>query len=108
MVECLLQTHTEEAAAAALKASLPLVPLEGSLEICSEIGHKKKKRKLIRKQKCISSLALPSPHADVPWMAPSWLYQLFAALFSATKRLQCRGARLGVFPVIVFCFCFSF
>lgn len=79
MVECLLQTHTEEAAAA-LKASLPLVPLKGSLEICSEIGHKKKKGKHIHKQKCISSLALSSLRANVPWMAPSWL-KVVAALF---------------------------
>lgn len=44
MAECLSQTHTEEAAAA-LKASLPLVPLKGSLEICSEIGRKKTPKK---------------------------------------------------------------
>lgn len=83
MAECLSQTHTEEAAAA-LKASLPLVPLKGSLEICSEIG-RKKKQKNPHKQKRASSQALPratspSDHADAPWMALSWL-QAFAELF---------------------------
>lgn len=84
MAECLSQTHTEEAAAA-LKASLPLVPLKSSLEICSEIGRKKNKKTHINRAQSASSQALPratspSDRADAPWMALSWL-QAFAALF---------------------------